>query len=383
MSTSSDTNAIIIGGGIGGLATAIALRQAGFEVTVFERAERLAPIGAGLTLWANAMQALDRLGLGDQVRDRALPALGGGIRTARGAVLVALSAAELARHGGGASVAVHRADLQQVLHAALPADVVRLGMPCTGVRQDEAHAYARFADGTEVRGRLVVGADGLHSVVRAALFGSTSPTYAGYTAWRGIAPFPHERLLPGESWGCGARFGQVALRAGQAYWFAVTNAAAGADRPPAMIKPHLLEVFAAWHAPIPELIAATAVEQIIHTDIYDRAPLQHWSGGRITLLGDAAHPMTPNLGQGGCQALEDAVVVGRCLSETPDVALALRQYEARRLARTSAIVLQARRLGQVAQWSNPLACRLRDALLRRLPARLQHKQLEEIVGYAV
>jgi len=378
-----DVEAVIIGGGIGGLAAAVALRQSGRDVVVCERASALDPAGAGLSLWPNAIKALDRLGLGETVRAFGVPEQGGGIRNSHGDLLLSLSTADLERRHGAPTVVVHRADLQQALLDALPRGTVRLGASCEALAQDATGVDVRFADGSCTRAALVVGADGLHSVVRAALFGAASPRYRGYTAWRGVTTFPHGLLLPGESWGRGLEFGQAALTGERVYWFAAANAHAGAPDGPDGRKRDVLDHFGAWHDPIPAIVAATDEGAILRNDIYDRPPLKRWSAGRITLLGDAAHPMAPNLGQGACQALEDAVALGRCLRAGDDIAQALRRYEQERAPRANMIARQSRLIGRVAQWDNTLACRLRDATLRTLPHWLLQQSFDRVVGYEV
>lgn len=167
------------------------------------------------------------------------------------------------------------------------------------------------------------------------------------------------------------------------YWFATRNAQAGTHEAPEAAHARLLTIFRGWCSPLPEIIEATDPAVILQNDIADRPPLARWSIGHITLLGDAAHPMTPNLGQGACQALEDAVVLASCLDGASDLAAGLRTYEQRRRQRTSRIMRQSRRIGQVGQWQHPLACVLRDALTRHVLARLQDRQLDQLIGYVV
>jgi 2-polyprenyl-6-methoxyphenol hydroxylase-like FAD-dependent oxidoreductase len=240
----------------------------------------------------------------------------------------------------------------------------------------------RFAGRREERGDLLVGADGLNSVVRARLFGDEKPLYAGYTAWRGIAGDGFMRDGWGsESWGRGERFGMVSLGRGRLYWFATRNAPEGENEDAAGRKAELLRHFGRWHEPIPALIRATEGAEILRNDVYDREPLKSWGVGRVTLLGDAAHPMTPNLGQGACQAIEDAVVLAGCVREASDAALRL--YEKRRKGRTATIVRRSRLVGRIGQLENPLLCGLRDALAKATPLRAQLRQLDPIVGYEV
>ena len=316
--------AIIVGGGIGGLSAAIALRRAGVEATVFERTGKLGEIGAGISLWANAMKALRKLGLYDAVLAVGRPLRPRGeLRSLRGEVFYEVSAAAMEERFGDVNVALHRAHLQKTLLAALDEGAIRLGAEFAGFEQDGGGVVARFANGREECGDLLVGADGLHSVVRAQLRGNGLPRYAGYTAWRAVVE-PKEELLPWgtgfESWGRGARFGCAHIGDGRVYWFATANAPEGEkDGPPGDLtgaKAKLLHLFSRWHRPVADLVEAAEEGTILRTDIYDREPLgERWGEGKVTLLGDAAHPMTPNLGQGACQAIEDAVVLARCLGE--------------------------------------------------------------------
>lgn len=371
--------ALIIGGGIGGLAAAIALKQIGMTVTVLERVAELREVGAGLSLWANAIRALDQLGLGAAVRAQALPEAAGGIRTARGDLLMVTANRQLQARFGELSVMIHRAELHDLLRSALE-QAVELGMECVGVTADEQGVQAHFSNGQTRRGDLLIGADGLHSQVRAQLHGAQPPTYAGYTAWRAVVPFDLRQLQVGESWGAGARFGQIPMPGGRVYWFATQNAAAGQSSPQGE-KQALLEIFGDWHAPIRALLEATPAAAILRNDIYDRPPLTRWGRGPITLLGDAAHPMTPNLGQGACQALEDAVVLAKALRSQADIPAALRRYEAARLPRTTWVVQQSRRVGAVGQWQHPVAVALRNTLVKQLLARFQYQQLAPLLGY--
>ncbi|MFN8494803.1 MAG: FAD-dependent monooxygenase [Caldilineaceae bacterium] len=371
---------LIIGGGIGGLATAIALRNVGYKVAVFERVAQLREVGAGLSLWANAVKALKQLGLADMLKAISIPEVQGSLRTWKGAVLTTTSTQELQQALGEPNLIFHRADLHTALLQALPDGVVHFGKACTGFQQDATGVTAHFADGDQVRGALLIGADGLRSVVRAQLHGAQQPTYAGFTAWRGVIPFPPERLLPGETWGAGAIFGQVPMSGDRVYWFAAQTVPEGGHSPDGE-KAELLRIYRGWHAPIEALIEATPEAAILRNDIYDRPPLHRWGEQRVTLLGDAAHPMTPNLGQGACQALEDAVVLARCLHNQGDAVAALRAYEAQRIPRTSFIVRQSRRVGAIGQWRQPGAVWVRNFLVKNILARIQTQQIIRLVGY--
>jgi FAD-dependent urate hydroxylase len=380
---------VVAGGGIGGLTATIALRRAGFEVVVFERATELREVGAGLLLAANAQKALAKLGLAEAVTRLGTPASAGEIRSWRGEVLASIPAAELEKKVGAPSAAVHRADVQALLVREAGEGTLRLGAEVESFEQDESGVRTFLASGEEERADILVGADGLRSKTRGALLGPEKPRYAGYTAWRAVVESGEELVPWGtgfESWGRGARFGCAHIGKGQVYWFATTNAPEGAkDGQPGSAagpKAALLRLLGSWHRPIRQLIEATDEVAILRTDIYDREPLgERWGEGRVTLLGDAAHPMTPNLGQGACQAIEDAVVLARCLREGGATTDALRSYERLRSDRVAMMVRRSRRVGMVGQLGNPLLCRLRDRAMTMIPPRAQLKQLEEVVGH--
>jgi 2-polyprenyl-6-methoxyphenol hydroxylase-like FAD-dependent oxidoreductase len=372
--------AIVIGAGIGGLAAGIALARAGIDVDVFERADDLQEVGAGLSLWANAIHALDVLGLGETIRTFSAAYAVAGIRTMSGAILTSPTP-DLERRLGAFCVVMHRVDLQEVLMKALGTEHVHLAARCERFQEDAAGVTAEFSDGRRARGDVLIGADGLHSIVRSQLHGRRPPRYAGYTAWRSVVPFETAQVRASESWGFGTRFGLVPMRGHRVYWFATENTAEGGRKPDE--KAHLLRLFRGWHDPIQALLEATPGSAILRNDIYDRPALRKWGTGRVTLLGDAAHPMTPNLGQGACQAVEDAVVLAQCLQRQPDPLAALRQYEARRIPRTNKLVTQSRRVGMVAQWRHPAAVYCRNALLRHVSPQAQARQLERIINYQV
>lgn len=355
--------AIVIGSGIGGLAAAIALRKVGVEVAVYERAAELREVGAGISLWANALRALDAIGVGDAVRAVSLPAVRSEMRVNRGRTTTfAVPAARFEEKFGVRPflALTHRAELVAALASHLPPGVARYGHECVGVEVREKSVGVTFANGHADEADVLVGADGIHSAVRAALFGAEPPRYAGYTCWRGIGPRPAgvEVGYIGEWWGRGQRFGITTLTGDRVYWFAVKNAPPGghaADESAAV-----RDLFRDWADPIPELLAATPPDRVFRNDIVDRPPTPVWSNGRAGLIGDAAHPTTPNFGQGGCMAIEDAVVLARQLAANPDPAEAWRAFAAERYRRTSGITHESWRFGKMAHLEGRVSCWLRD-----------------------
>lgn len=377
----------IVGGGIAGLTTAIALHQLDFQVSVFESSPELRPVGAGIALAANAVKAFDLLGLREAVMAHGNPFDSFAILDKAGRVITEthhFAAVEKYRVLG--SFAIHRADLQRVLLDQLPGVPLRLGHRCTGFAETETGVTLAFQNGVEETFDAVIAADGIHSVFRKTLLPGSTPRFAGYTCWRGVTDRRPAGLNPRratETWAPEGRFGIVPLTDGRVYWFACLNAPAAQDpRFRAFKKADLWRAFADLHAPVGELIGNTDPDALLHNDIVDVKPVKRYHFGRVLLLGDAAHAMTPNMGQGACQGIEDAVVLQQCLRQRPgDWQAACRDFETRRLPRTTAIVNRSFALGKIAQVSSPWLAGLRNAAFRLLPARANERQLDFIMDW--
>lgn len=379
------TNIIIVGGGIGGLCAALALQQRTIDAVVYERAAEPRDAGAGLVLWSNAMKVLHALGVGEAVTAAGARLTRSQIRTAEGRALYETNLDELATRCGAPVIAIHRAALYRILADALKPGALRFALPCTGCTQDAHSVTARFVHGATARADLLIGADGIHSIVRTQMFPGVRLRYSGYTAWRGVVETTDEAALglTSESWGRGARFGMVRIDRRRVYWFATHNQPAGVASSPEERKTRLLKIFGDWHDPIRHLLETTPAPAILHNDIYDIPPFTPWTQGRITLLGDAAHPTTPNMGQGACMAIESAYVLARSLRAATDYTLALRRYEAERRARTAWVTKTSRRLGAGAQIANPVLCRLRNWLVRSLPKSVLQSPFYQAAGFDV
>jgi 2-polyprenyl-6-methoxyphenol hydroxylase-like FAD-dependent oxidoreductase len=359
--------ALIVGGGIGGLATAHALLGQGMDVVVFEQAADVGKIqlGGGFHLWTNAALALRQLGLYDRVQAIGAPLDVTEYRTHSGRLLTSWPVAEIAREHGVVDVGVNRRDLQALLVEAVGLERIRLGARCTGVEQDGEGVRLTLADGGEERGSLLIAADGLRSTIRAQLHGEHPPHYAGYTQWQSLVsdegctlPPRDERVL----FGPGSRAILHRVGGERLFWAAVLYGKE--DGPVSRAgRDTLLERFAGWQEPLAAAIAATPQEDIARLQIYDRKPLSSWGMGRVTLLGDAAHPMTTNLSQGACQVLEDAAMLARCLREQDDAVAALRSYEQLRIRRTTPIVRQSALVARIGALKNPLARALRNRMM--------------------
>ncbi|MBU8771490.1 FAD-dependent monooxygenase [Cytobacillus oceanisediminis] len=379
---------IVIGGGLGGLSAANALQQLGLDVSVYEKAAELKELGAGIVLAANAMKALDKLGLGEQVRQMGSAVKKAEIRTWDGKLLVNLPVHEQAKKYGTYSYLIHRADLQNILYQNLKPGTVILGKKLISIEQG-SKISAIFEKEEVVEGDLLIGADGVHSQVRRLLVGSTPLRYSGFTAIRGISHFDDVRFpieLGGgfEAWGHGKRFGFSHLGKGRIFWFAAINTPEGTLRTAQNRKKTALEHFRGWWGPIEAAIESTNEKNILIHEIFDRKPIKSWSQGGAILLGDAAHPMLPNLGQGGAQAIEDAIVLSRCMEKHPEnMQHAFRDYERMRIPRTTQIVRGSRVMGRFMQLENPAAIQFRNLLISTMPGSIQIKRLDWLIGYEV
>ncbi|MGW7679116.1 FAD-dependent monooxygenase [Kribbella sp. NPDC054772] len=343
MGTGSKT-AIVAGAGIGGVTAAVALQRCGWRVTVLERAPELGEVGAGISVWAPAVAVLEELGV-KGVEQSSIPSKPAGMRKPDGRWVV--GATDL---GVEMPVMIHRAQLHDLITAEFgPAVTVRTGYDVSSVDQD--------ADGVtvndELRADLLVAADGIRSVIRGTLYPQyAGPRYSGFTAYRGVADVDLDDG-GGETWGPGQLFGFARLIDGRYYWYGTANQTAGATSEPT--------VFRDWHDPIPRLISGS--EKILQNDIYDLTlPLVPFVQGRVVLLGDAAHAMTPNLGRGACSAIEDAGALARHLQGATDLPAALAAYDEERRPATTKLVKRSRSLGRLAQTENPAVRTLRDGV---------------------
>ena len=376
--------AIIIGGGIAGLAAAKALQLLDWEVSIYEQAPELKPAGAGIVLSANALKALKAISLYDDVTAKGNVLEKFSILDSKGKTLSNTNHSKLSKKFGHISgISLHRTDLQQAILSEIFRIKVQTGKRCKTISQTADHVEVLFEDGKVAKGDLLLGCDGIHSVVRQSQFPEAELRYSGYTCWRGVTshrPTSREITYATESWGKGKRFGIVPLTNNRVYWFACLNAPQARD--PKMEKmgiKELQEVFSEFHEPVQEVLSLTPPEALLWNDINDLKPIPSFSKGRVVLLGDAAHATTPNMGQGACQALEDVAVLGSLLMKN-DYETAFLKYDQLRVPRTHKVVNQSWQLGKMAQWENPLAVGFRNLLLKSMPASVNEKQMDSLLN---
>lgn len=352
-----DLNVIVIGAGIGGLTAGIALKQAGYNVEIYDRVRELRPVGAGISLWSNGVKVLNRLGLGAEIAQ-----IGGQMnrmeyRTKTGDVLNSIDLMPLIQAVGQRPYPVARRDLQTMLLNAFPGEV-KLAHNCIGVEEDETGITAFFENGHTARGDLVVAADGIRSILRTHVLGrEVEPQYGGYTNWNGLVD-ADEDLAPKDCWviyvGDHKRASLMPVAGDRFYFFLDVPLPKGSPADPDTYKAELKAHFKGWADPVQKLIERFDPDTVARPEIHDVGPIDRFVKGRVALLGDSAHATCPDMGQGGCQAMEDALVLTQYLMTT-NLGLddALRRYELERTERANAVVRKARKRAEQIHGADP------------------------------
>ncbi|BBX24308.1 salicylate hydroxylase [Mycolicibacter terrae] len=334
----------VVGAGIAGLATAIGLQRRGHDVTVIEQRTDTSS-GAGISIWPNALAALDHLDLGDAVRAAGGRITAGAARWHDGSWLRRPATERMVKALGEPLVVVQRSVLRDILTDALPAGAVEYGLTAADVTITGDIVQLQLSDASVRTFDALVGADGTHSMVARHLNGPLSQRYVGYTAWRGIAAYALDPDLAGETLGPGVEAGHVPMGPDLTYWFATERVPEGQRAPEGELA-YLRAKFAPWAEPMPSILAATAATDVLRDDLYDRSSARLWARGPTVVVGDAAHPMRPHLGQGGCQGLEDAAILSAFVAREPDLFAAFSRFAAFRRPRVASLVRESAWLGK-------------------------------------
>lgn len=362
----------IIGAGIGGLTTALSLKQLGFNVQVFESAPEIKPVGAGIVMANNAMQVYDQLGIRTKIEEAGYQISFMRITDAQFNELSTIDLSAFEQQYGVYNTAIHRADLQGILADELGFDQIQLGKRLVQIERREGYQL-HFEDKANAQTRVLIAADGINSLVRTQLFPPSFIRDSKQICWRGICDlklpdrYQHTAV---EAWGAGRRFGFVRLNTKQIYWYAVANEGFESQG--------LLELFKSFHPYVLDLISATRPESVFFSRLFDLKPIYRWYQEGICLIGDAAHATTPNLGQGACQAVEDAYVLGKLFAKKIPLEEVFQRYQSIRIKKAHQVVKTSWAIGKVSHWGNPVGVGIRNFVMKNLPASVRHKQLQPL-----
>ncbi|SDN80331.1 2-polyprenyl-6-methoxyphenol hydroxylase [Psychrobacillus sp. OK028] len=362
----------IIGGGIGGLCAAVTLQKQGFAVQVFEANPTFQPVGAGIGIGSNALQALMEIGVGENVFANGHVLHTQIFQDECGKFLNTIDFTVLKKLYGQENITIHRADLHRTFLEALKPNTLHFNKKCLSIVQKDHQVTVHFEDGTTQTSDLLIAADGIHSPIRQQLVPGSVPRYAGYTCWRGITENKGrvDEYTSTELWSTKGRFGMAPMKGGLVYWFACMNTTARNPQLQDLTSKEIGGIFKHFPEVVSNLIFTTPVENILHHDISDIKPLRQFVFGRVVLLGDAAHATTPNMGQGAGQAIEDAIVLGNGFKQFEHVDKVLAFYEDKRVARTAKVIRLSRQIGATAQIQSRPVTRIRDFLFPFIPSKV-------------
>ena len=365
----------IIGAGIGGLTTALTLKQKGLNVAIFEGSEAIQPVGSGIVLAINAMQVFRKLGIQDKIENAGNKISSMKITNHQLNSISVVDLSEYEMKYGVHTIAIHRGELQKILADEIGFENIHLSKRLSKIEKFDLFKLT-FEDSSTIESKVVIGADGIKSVVRNQLFEKSSLRNANQLCWRGICeidlPQKYHNVL-NEAWGKGKRFGFVKISDKKVYWYALANSK--------KIKAdglNLAQYFSDFHSDILNIITATTKGQIIASDIVDLKPIKKWQVENVCLIGDSAHATTPNLGQGACQAIEDAYVLGKLLNNGIAIEKTFEAYENLRQKKAHAIVKTSWTIGKIAHIENSIGISLRNFVMRNMPKSVNKKQMEMI-----
>lgn len=361
----------IIGAGIGGLTIAIALEQLGYNVTIYEQAKSLKPVGAGIILANNAMQVYQKLGLREEIEDAGNPISSIQLTDAHLQPISGVDLVHFEAKYGVRNISIHRGILQKILISKFKGKLL-LDHTLTSLNQEESSIRLEFENQNAIVVDNLLGADGIHSTVRSFMTNTGMIRDAGQICWRGLVdyqlPIEYQHQLT-EAWGASDRFGFVQLINDKVYWYALKSC----DKHTIFDLNELSSLFKTYDPLIKDIITNTSIHSIHTARMEDLKPLSSWHQQRICLLGDAAHATTPNLGQGACQSIEDALCLATCISKYP-LTEAFAKFQATRQPKVDYVVNTSWKLGKVSHWSNPTMIKIRNTLMRITPSSISRKQ---------
>lgn len=371
----------IIGAGIAGLSTAVALERLGISYKIYESAPSVGAVGAGIMLASNAMKAYRELDISEAViaKGRMLGAYF--ILDEKGKTIAQTDSKKISQRFENDNFVIHRADLHDVLFSSITQENITLGKRLISFSEENSKITMHFGDGSTAQTDYLIAADGIHSPVRKQLLPHSLPRYAGYSCWRAVmnASF-FESDVATETWGKKGRFGISPMNGHSIYWYACINGPKQSEKFRNYGTEDLAKNFSDYHHPVKKLIENTPENALIWNDIIDIKPINKYAFGNVLLIGDAAHATTPNMGQGACQGIEDSVFLMKCIARNPEnFAAAFKEFEKIRLSRTHGIINRSRAIGAMAQSDNGLLIGVRNFMMRNLPPKLASKQIEKVL----
>ena len=371
--------ASIIGAGIAGLTTAIALEKIGIKSTIFESTPTIKAVGAGLVLAGNAIKAFQNLGIAEEVMSLGLLLPSFTIYDQKGKPISKIDSKVINEKYGVGNFTIHRAELHKFLLSKINSDNIHTNKQAINIENKEDSVIVSFQDGSIHETDFLIIADGIHSKIRKQLLPNTEPRYSGYKCWRAVIDNSTLNLTEtSETWSTVGRFGIAPLADHKIYWFACINSPQNNDAKKQFKVAELQNHFKAFHEPIPTILKHTKNENLIWNDIIDLKPIKQYAFDNVVLIGDAGHATTPNMGQGACLAIEDAVILADELNNNSDIKIAFKQFEKRRLKRIHYIVNTSWEIGKLAQTENKLLASIRDFVFRHIPESVNEQQLKTI-----
>jgi len=372
-------NVSIIGAGIAGLTTAIALEKIGIKATIFESTRTIKAVGAGLVLAGNAIKAFQRLGIADEVIKLGLLLPSFTIYDQKGKSISKIDSKVINEQYGVGNFTIHRAELHKFLLSKIDSDRIHTNKQAVHIENTDNSVIVTFQDGSIHQTDVLILADGIHSKIRKQLLPGTEPRYSGYTCWRAVIDNSNLNLTEtSETWSTVGRFGIVPLADNKIYWFACINAPQNDNTIRQFKVAELQNHFKSFHEPIPSILQHTKDESLIWNDIIDLKPINQYAFDKVVIIGDAGHAMTPNMGQGACQAIEDAVILADELNSNSDVKIAFKQFEKRRVKRVHYIVNTSWTIGKLAQTENKLLASVRNFVFKNIPGSVNERQLKTL-----